>query len=512
MAFISATGFTKGWDGILGANDIVPGDGPSYQTCKDIYLFHPLGGKIAETPVRLAQSQDRSITVGGAIGEDDLIERFNEKWRALGATKIIGTLKTQSRIYGLASLGVGTVGQDSSVRLDKRTIAKKKLFFNILDPLNTSGLVTDQNPNSPTFQKHGDLRVSGQDWHRSRTVTLLNESPVFIAWTTSAFSYAGRSTYQRALYPLKSFLWSMRTDDMVVRKVGVIVTKMRSPGSFITQQMKTLFGVKRNVVKEAEVDNVISIGHDEAVESLNLQNLDGPHALARNNIIKNVATGADMPAKMLTQEAYVEGFGEGTEDAKAVAQWVDGLRIEMGPAYDFMDDIVQHTAWDQEWYEEVFQRNHPDYAEKSYEVAFREWQRDYRATWPSLIKEEPSQEVGVDDVKLKGLVAIWQVFSPELDPENKAALARDIFEGLNAREKLFEGLHFEFNAESFLDYLESQPTPSEQDLAEKEGTAEAPRPFSARDSAGRTAAVVALSQWLTHDPGLLRKRREKVSA
>ena len=39
---------------LLVAPDIVPGDVISYQTCKEIYLYHPLGSRIVEGPVSLA--------------------------------------------------------------------------------------------------------------------------------------------------------------------------------------------------------------------------------------------------------------------------------------------------------------------------------------------------------------------------------------------------------------------------------------------------------------------------
>jgi hypothetical protein len=509
MAYLAATGFGSSWQAIMGADDIVPGDVPSYAVAKQIYLTHPLGGKIAETPVRLAQSQDREITVQG-VGEEELVDQFNLAWQRIEATQVIFNLQTQARVYGLASIGAGTVGDDPKTRLDKTNLWKKRLYFNLFDPLNTAGLVVNQDPNSPLFQKHSDVIVNGQPWHRSRTVTQQNERPIYIAWTSSAFSFSGRSCYQRCLYPLKSFLFSMRTDDMVVRKVGVVVTKMKSPGSFITQQMQRLFGVKRNVVKEAEVDNVISIGVEESVESLNLQNLDGPHSLARENIIKNIAVGAPIPSKLLTEEAYVLGFGEGTEDAKNIAQFVDGVRLEMRPPYDFMDDITMHLAWNPEWYE-AFQKRYPaDYGEVEYKTAFYRWKNSFRADWPSLLKEPPSEQVQVDDVKLKGLIAIWQVYAPELDPANKVALAQTVFDGFNAREDLFEGSRFTLDAPALLDFLEEQAeqqkAATEQEQKTEEG-ASAPRPFASRDSidARRHDAVVALSGWLASHPPLDRR-------
>jgi len=57
-----------------------------------------------------------------------------------------------------------------------------------------------------------------------------------------------------------------------------------------------------------------------------------------------------MPAKILLQETFAEGFGEGTEDAKYVARFIDGIREEMAPLYNFFDMIVQRRAWTPDFY------------------------------------------------------------------------------------------------------------------------------------------------------------------
>ena len=54
---------------MLMGEDIQPGTEPSYQLCKTIYIYHPLGGKMAEGPIKLAQSQERKVTIQGAPDE-----------------------------------------------------------------------------------------------------------------------------------------------------------------------------------------------------------------------------------------------------------------------------------------------------------------------------------------------------------------------------------------------------------------------------------------------------------
>src|SRR5262249_30514650 len=158
--------------------------------------------------------------------------------------------------------------------VDYETIWQKKVTFNVLDPLNTAGsLVLNQDPNSFDFLKPADVSVGGRPYHRSRIVVVMNEEPIYIAYTSSAFGFVGRSVFQRALFPLKSFVQSMITDNLVSVKAGVIVAKMATPTSAIDGVLDALFAQKRQIVKEAAVGNVISIGTDENIESLNLVNI-----------------------------------------------------------------------------------------------------------------------------------------------------------------------------------------------------------------------------------------------
>ena len=441
-SFISTSPLGTALNRILSADEIVIGSQPSYQLCKDIYIYHPLGAKMAEAPVSLAQSQDREISVPNA--PEEAVEAFLKEWEDLEASRYIFNTNVQARIYGLTSLVIGTVGADQSQPVDLKDLWKQKIYFNVFDPLNTSGLIVDQDPNSPTFQKHGDIVCQGTRYHRSRTLTVQNEESLYIAWSDAAFSFSGRSVYLRALYPLKSFLNSMRTDDLVLRKAGVFIAKQKAPGTIVDRVMQTLWGIKRAILKQSEIDNVISIGIEEDVSTLNMQNVQ-VYDIARNNVIKNIATADNMPAKLLTQEAFVEGFGEGTEDAKAVAQYADRFRIKMAPIYRWFDVICMYRAWNEEWYETIRERHPEEYGDVPYSVAFYAWKNAFKATWPSLLKEPPSELVQVDDVKLKAAIALVQVLSPLLDPVNGARLIQTIYDNLNSHELLFEGANFELD-------------------------------------------------------------------
>lgn len=435
QAYIGTTATSALMD-LLMADSIVPGDQPSYALCKKIFVEHPLGGKLAESPVKLAQSQEREISIPGAP-EDDLVEAFTREWErlgAIGADMIIRNVRTVSRIYGIGSLAVGERGKDIGSPLNLEKLAKADLYFNVLDPLNTAGsLVLNQDPNSPDFMKPQQIAVNGKKWDTSRTITLLNEQPIYIEWSSSSFGFVGRSVYQRALYPLKSFIQSMLTDNSVTEKVGLLIMKMKSPGSIIDQRSVSWFGKKRESLKGAKTGNVLSVGIEENVESLNFTNLKDAAEYARANILKNIATAADMPASLINQETLAEGFGEGVEDAKNIARYIDGERIAMTPIYRFMDEIVMRRAWTEDFYKTIQQRFPEQYGDVPYLTAFYEWRNNFKAVWPNLLVEPDSEKIKVDDAIMKAAIALGEVLMPNMDPQNKATVAAWMADVMNER-------------------------------------------------------------------------------
>lgn len=440
---------------LLMADEIMPGSDASYQTCKTIYAYHPLGRKMADAPITMAQSQKRQISVTNAP-EARVREAFEDEWTRINADLYIAQVASVSRIYGVGSLIVGAREIDPEKELPLDKLADLSIYFNVLDPLNTAGsLVLNQDPNAPDFLKYTSIAVSGHVYHRSRSVVIMNERPLYIEYTTSAFGYVGRSVYQRALYPLKSFVSTMITDDMIARKAGLIITKLKAPGSIIDNAMQRMAGIKRQLLKEAQTNNVMSIDLAESVESLNLQNIDGAGSFARTNILKNIATAADMPAKILENETMVAGFGEGTEDAKNIARYIDGIREWLAPVYAFFDEIVMRRAWNEDFYKTI-QADFPEYANVSYTDAFYRWKNSFEAVWPSLLKD-PEADTKAEDVRQKAILSMVQMLLPQVDPDNRARLIEWAVDSAGENKTLFpQPLILDY--ESLKDY---EPPPSQ---------------------------------------------------
>lgn len=421
---------------ILMADDIVPGTQPSYETCKEIFLFHPLGAKMAEAPIKMAQSQPRTITVQGAPKE--VVEEFQRVWTELRAESNILNLRRLARVYGVSALVIGCEGTPTEKPIDMIDLWKLPIYFNVFDPLNISGsVIMNQVPNTPGFNQVTRVVASGKTYHRSRYRIAMNEEPIYIAYTDSGFGFTGRSVYQRALFPLKSFIKTMIADDMIATKNGLLVQKLQSPGSVVNKIMQAAAAMKRVLLKAAHIGQVMTIGVDEDVATLNMQNVDGAGTFARGNILKNAATAGDMPAKLLENETMIGGMAEGTEDAKQIAKYIDGVRVDLKPDYDWFDNIVRYRAWMSPAFYKRIQETYPDYQKLTHEAAFTEWCRAFAATWPSFLIEPESENVKFDSVRLEATVAVLQTGLPELSPTNKAMLWQWAADNFGENKRLF---------------------------------------------------------------------------
>ena len=211
---------------------------------------------------------------------------------------------------------------------------------------------------------------------------------------------------------------------------------MKTPGSFINNRMANFFGFKGDTLKSGVTGQVLSIGDTDSIESLNFQNLEGPARFARENCLKNIATAAGMPAKMLDQETLVSGFGEGSEDAKQIARFIDRMRLEMNPVYAFFDEIVMRRAWSPAFYE-TLKKDYPEYKKVPYLTAFMSWRNSFEAIWPNLLEEPDSEKSKVADVQFRSAVAAVEVLAPLVGPKNKAELARWVSAQVGERKELF---------------------------------------------------------------------------
>lgn len=444
---------------LLNSEGIEPGDQAGYELCKQLWIYHPLGGKLVEKPVILALSKPRIITVD-AEPKKMLVDAFEREWDELGATNHIRDVMFLNRCYGAAGIVFGAEGQATNEPIDLWKLPNMRLYFNQLDPLNMAGsIVTNQNPNAPDFQKPMRyLTAAGQPYHPSKSCIVFNGTPIYLSYQSSGFGYTGRSVFQRALYPLKSYIQSMVTDDMVTFKAGLLIAKQKPAGSIVNNLMQTWGAIKRTMLQQGATGNVLMIDLDEEIEAIDLKNTDTAMTTARDNIIANIAAGSDVPAMLIKDEAFANGFGEGTEDTKAIVQYVDGIRRDMAGLFAFFDKIVMHRAWNMEFYETVKAAYPEAIGGMSYEQAFYKWKFAFAAKWESMLEQTDEEIAKAVESKIKSMVELLRTLLPEMDPENKAEAICWAAGILNEMEEVF-GVPLTLDFEALAAYEPPIPQP-----------------------------------------------------
>ncbi len=169
MAEIDVTSSTLGnaLTDLLVAPDIEPGAQPSYELCKTLWLYHPLGKKIVEGPIVMAQSQKREISVPDSP-EDKVKEQFQKQWDDDHCDDVIYNLVAVARAYGLGSVGLKIEGVTDDKAVDWWKLPDQTISFSVFDPLNTAGsLVLNQDPDAIDFLKWSTIAISGKPYHRS---------------------------------------------------------------------------------------------------------------------------------------------------------------------------------------------------------------------------------------------------------------------------------------------------------------------------------------------------------
>lgn len=131
------------------------------------------------------------------------------------------------------------------------------------------------------------------------------------------------------------------------------------------------------------------------------------------------------------EEAFSNGFGEGTEDSKAISQYIDGVRQQIEPVMDYFERLVQYIAWNEEFYQSL-KNDYPDIITDDYKTTFYQWRREFTATWQELVEESPDKRRESDSKVIQQAIALFSAVSPQVDPENRAAVTEWLASLVNA--------------------------------------------------------------------------------
>jgi hypothetical protein len=106
-----------------------------------------------------------------------------------------------------------------------------------------------------------------------------------------------------------------------------------------------------------------------------------------------------------------------------------------------------HRAWSEDFFKMMRRKYPAKYKETTYKEAFYEWANSYQAIWPSYLREPDSEQVKVDDTKMKAAISIYQILEYSFDPDNKARLIQWIADAITNNKLLYSSpLELDFPA------------------------------------------------------------------
>ncbi|MFM0261566.1 hypothetical protein [Paraburkholderia sediminicola] len=423
----------------------VPGEEPSYELCKLLYTTHPLGAKIIETPLQMVFSQERSIS--GV--PDEVKKQFESAWKRVSADAVIRNTVRHSKIAGVATLAELTAG-----------------VFNVYDALNTAGSFSGNlDLLSPQFMKTPSVRVQDRVFGPGECIVLHNGPPIYLDYVTSGYGYTGRSAYHAAVFDLGTYIDVMHANRLISQKSGVLVAKIKQMGSAVTGAMQQLSGFKRNFLKESKTYNVLQVGHEDEVESLNLMHATESNNGSKESILDSIAAAVGMPAIILKSETLAQGLGgSGAEDSKVIANYVSEERTSIQPLYDFLVPRVQKLAWTPEFYAS-FQEAEPDYAGVPFETAFYEWVEAFIYEWPDFLREQKSEKAKSVEATMTLLEKTFGLLNGTISPDDRRMLCQYVMDTVNSDEmKEFLPVSLDLNLDG--DFSDPAPTEIKESVSE----------------------------------------------
>jgi hypothetical protein len=86
----------------------------------------------------------------------------------------------------------------------------------------------------------------------------------------------------------------------------------------------------------------------------------------------------------------------------------------------------------------MLRKKYPEkYKGVTYKQAFYEWTNSYQAVWPSYLREPDSDQVKVDDTKMKAAISVYQILELSFDPENKTRLVQWLADAVTNNKLLY---------------------------------------------------------------------------
>lgn len=403
----------------------------TYEECRDIYRYWPLGKRVATALPNFAMSSGRTFSVKENLPE--VVRALEEAESALKIPQVVNKAAIYSRVYGLSFVYVAS---DSSECPPDKPLSKEEFLhsscrFNVLDPLSAGGSIQIDNDSlSPTFGLPIYLKVKGKTVSPSRLHLCFNDIPLYYKFNPSSFSFGGPSIYQNMTLLIRSWNRTVLSLQRLATKAASIVVK-RKDGSGITGAQVQALNKNLTAIRSMENDGILSMRVGEEVEFFALNGLSEIDSICNRLNSMLMMALSDTPSGILLDKNLSTGLADGDNDMKAIIIATDRFRKDiLKPIYNFLDKFLCYKAFTPELISEIKEKYPELYRDKSDESILTELLDSYSFEFNELYPQSENEKEDTSSKKLDNLLKLKEL-GAESSGLEEAVNASDVLKGVD---------------------------------------------------------------------------------
>lgn len=409
-------------NGIYGVTEIeqrlldIARDGQlTWEDCRDIFRYFPMGKRIARALPRFSFSAEREIIVPEA--PEEAIQAFKKMAIKLSQDKIIYRASVYARIYGLSGIFVSCNGKNNMDNITYRDV-QKGIRFNALDSLNLAGSYFSQDVLSEKFMKPDPVTINGQKVGSKRVCTILNGDPLYLNFNESTYNFAGISVYANMTNLIQSWTRAMISIRRMLTKASSVVFKSRD-GDKLNPNQVTAAKKSLQLLQAMENTGGVSIERADDVSFFPMTGVGEIDTLLKSVENEILYALDDTPQALLLNANISNGLSEGSEEFKAIMIAIDSFRKEiLSPLYAFTDPFVMASAWTNEFILRITE-NDKRYFGMSPAKIRQYWMENFEYSYRSLFPKTSLEEETEKAVSLDNLLKVRQLGGNYADIEEE---------------------------------------------------------------------------------------------
>lgn len=382
----------------------------TYEECRDIYRYWPLGKRVATALPNFAMSSGRTFSVKENLPE--VIKALEEAEKLLKIPQVVNKAAVYSRVYGLSFVYLASDSSECppDKPLNREEFLHSSCRFNVLDPLSAGGSIQIDNDSlSPTFGLPLYLKVKGKVVNSSRIHLCFNDIPLYYKFNPSSFSFGGPSIYQNMTLLIRSWNRTVLALQRLSTKAASIIVKRKDGSGTAGFQVQAL---NRNLsaIRSLENDGITSIRVGEEIEFFNLAGLSEIDSICNRLNSMLMMALSDTPSGILLDKNLSTGLADGDNDMKAIIISTDRFRKDiLKPIYDFLDKFMCYRAFTPELISEMKEKYPELYRDKSEESILMEWLDSYSFEFNELYPQSENEKEDTSSKKLDNLLKLKEL-------------------------------------------------------------------------------------------------------